>query len=156
MAAQKNFKMDPHWIASQLVYKVAIKDVVKALDFLRKHDFISIKENGEVTVSDKQVDCFGGIYKLSLTEFYRQVFSLASESIEVTPSTERHILGHTFSINQNQFDEVRNLLNEVQQKIAALTTDEQPGSRVYQIGLLAFPLTDKPAKIVKDEDDESA
>lgn len=150
MALQDEFKLDPEWIRERLLFKVSLQEVRSALDFLRENGYVQVDGSGRVTAPEKQIDCFGDIYRISLTEFYRQMFSLAHDSIAAVPSAERTILGHTFCITDDQFQEVQKLLLEFQKKIADLGQAGQKGTRVYQIGLQAFPLSVSPDKIKKD------
>ena len=151
MALQSDFQVDAAWISEQLLFKVSVKEARAALVFLEANGFIKINSDKKVEVPERQIDCFGGVYKLSLTEFYRQMFALAHESIGLVPSEERSVLGHTFSITEDQFGQVRELLKDVQKKIEALGGTDQKGTRVYQIGLQAFPLTSKKQNIKKED-----
>jgi uncharacterized protein (TIGR02147 family) len=96
-----------------------------------------------VRVCEKQLDCFGGIYKLSLSEFHKQMFALAAESIDLVPRAERNLLGHTFSISQGAFDKVSEVLSEALEKIQKIEADDQGKDRLYHVGLAAFPLSKK-------------
>src|SRR5207253_10071636 len=98
MIVLDHFKNDTEWIQEQLHFSVSPKEITEGLDFLLKHHFIAKDSKGKFQVKDKILDCFDGIYRLSLGEFYKQVFHLAVESIDTVPRPERLLLGHTFAV----------------------------------------------------------
>lgn len=143
MALQKEFKFDAEWIAEKLLFRVPVQDVREAMEFLTKQGFLVVGPGGEIQVQQKQIDCFGGVYKLSLNEFYRQIFDLAHKSIEAVPSDERQILGHTCLLSEDQLAQVKAVLSEAQGAIEKIGAQRSNQRRVYQINLSAFPMTRK-------------
>jgi uncharacterized protein (TIGR02147 family) len=141
MILLKDFKNDPEWIQERLSFAVTPKDIGEALEFLLEHGFIEKAGRGKFQVKDKMLDCFDGIYRLSLGEFYKQVFSLAIEAIDKVPRNERLLLGHTFAVSENSFDKVTAVLNEALTKIRAIEEADSEKDRVYQVSFTAFPLT---------------
>lgn len=149
MANLPDFKLDPSWISVRLQKPVPIKEIAEAIEFLKSANFIQEMVDGSVKQTEKQLDCFSGIYRLSLAEYHKQMFTLAAESIDTVPREERNILGHTFAIDEKNFGEVKKLLEDLQKRLSELEKSETKPSRVYHVGLLAFPLTKKPG--AKDE-----
>lgn len=147
MAFQPDFKLDPKWIQGRLLKKLPLKEIKDAIDFLLKNEFILSDDKGRVTVPEKQISCFGGIFRLSLTQFHKQVFALAADSIESVPRTERTLLGHTFSISQETFEGVNNILTEALEKIRTLELADQKKNRLYHVGFAAFPITKRKEQV---------
>jgi uncharacterized protein (TIGR02147 family) len=138
-----DFKNDPEWIQEKLNFAVSPKEIIDGLDFLTKHQFIEKSTAGKYQVKDKMVDCFEGIYRLSLSEFYKQVYNLATEAIDNVPRDERLLLGYTISVSNEAFDKISEVLNEALKKVREIEKNDTHKDRVYQVLLNAFPLTKK-------------
>ncbi len=143
MAVTPGFKADPEWIQQQLRVPVALKEIKDALEFLLKNGYIRISPEGTAVPPDKDVDCMGGVYRVALGQFHREMFTLAAQSIENTSSEQRTILGHTFAIRPEDFEKAREILNESLDKIRALGHTSQAPDSVYHMEIALFPLTKK-------------
>lgn len=141
MAVLPDFKPDPKWIQGKLLNEVSLHEVKKALDFLVKNGFLELKKNGEVSQREKSVECEGGVYRLLLGKFHREMLQLASRSTENTPSPNRKLGGHTLAISENHFDSVKAILDEALEKINQLGIKEETTTAIYHVALAAFPLT---------------
>lgn len=143
MILLEDFKNDVDWIQDRLSFAVTPKDINEGLNFLLEHNFIEKTAKGKFKVKDKIIDCFDGIYRLSLGEFYKQVYALAVESIEKVPRNERLLLGHTFAVSNEAFEKISEVLNEALAKIRDIEKNDSQRDRVYQVSFAAFPLTKK-------------
>ncbi|MCM2276450.1 MAG: TIGR02147 family protein [Oligoflexia bacterium] len=141
MAALPEFKADAAWIRERLKGRVSLKEIKEALEFLVQNGYLELRADGSVTPPDKNLDCLGGVYRVALAEFHREMFQLASDSIESTPSAERSIQGHTFALDEKGFDRAREILNEALSKIRALEEEGSGTDTVYHAELALFPLT---------------
>jgi uncharacterized protein (TIGR02147 family) len=143
MVMLDQFKNAPEWIQNNLTFTATPKEITDGLEFLLKNNFIGKGAKGKLQVKDKMVDCFEGIYRLSLGEFYKQIFQLAIESIEAVPRNERLLLGHTFAVSNEAFDQINKVLTDALEKIREIEKKDVKKERVYQVNLTAFPLTKK-------------
>jgi uncharacterized protein (TIGR02147 family) len=143
MIQLEDFKNDIAWIQERFSFAVTPKDIQEALSFLVEHNFIEKTGKGKFQVKDKIIDCFDGIYRLSLGEFYKQVYALAIASIDSVPREERLLLGHTFAVSNDSYDKITEVLNEALSKIRDIEKSDSRKDRVYQVSFAAFPLTKK-------------
>lgn len=143
LSLRRDFIYSPEWIRERLVRKASIKDIEVSMQFLMTHGFLAKDSNGQITASQKQLDCYTGVYRLSLGEFHKQMFSHAGDSIDLTPRDQRNLLGHTFLIPENKIEELRSLLDETLKKIETLGSEFREAGPVYHVILAAFPLTKK-------------
>lgn len=143
MSFRRDFENSSEWVQARLVYKVHLRDIQTALEFLIENKFITQSQSGKYMPSEKQLDCFNGVFRLSLGEFHRQMFSLASQSIDVTPRDQRNLLGHTLLIPENQIEALRNILDETLKKVEALGSDFREAGPVYHVILAGFPVIKK-------------
>ncbi|WP_374030058.1 TIGR02147 family protein [Bdellovibrio bacteriovorus] len=143
MAHRRDFQADPTWIQARLVYKASLKEIENSLNFLLEQGFLVRTKSGMVIQSQKQLDCFSGVYRLSLGEFHKQMFRLAAESIDATPRDQRNLLGHTFVIPEDQIESLRRILDDTLKKVEALSSDFQEAGPVYHVILSTFPVAKK-------------
>lgn len=143
LAMRRDFDSNPEWIQEKLVYKVPKRDIENSFQFLLEHGFLKKSPSGQVEPTEKQLDCYTGIYRLSLAEFHRQMFQLASYSIDLTPRDQRNLLGHTLLIPESQIEALRTLLNETLKKIEALGSEFREPGPVYHVILSTFPVAKK-------------
>lgn len=144
MTAMPGFRADPTWIQARLRARIPVSEIQAALEFLSKNGFIEILPDGSARPPEKDLSCLGGVYRVALSQYHREIFNLAAQSIENTPSSERLIVGHSFAIDSAQFDRAREIINEALSKIQALKKAQEPGESVYHVELALFPLTARP------------
>ncbi len=150
MAAMPGFEATPDWIQRRLRFAVPLKEVTTALDFLLQNGYILKAADGSVTLPEKDLNCSGGIYRVALAKFHNEIFSLAGQSIENTPSEERNIQGYTCKLDAEKFMQAKEIVNEALRKIQELgeaKTSDRKGSEetdaIYHLELALFPLTQK-------------
>ncbi len=143
LAFRRDFEATAEWIQQRLVQKVSLKDIESSLHFLQEQGFLTKSSQGQVMPSKKQLDCFTGVFRLSLGEFHRQMFSLASQSIDLTPRDQRNLLGHTLLIPENQVEALRTILDETLKKVEALGSEFREAGPVYHVILSTFPVAKK-------------
>lgn len=146
LATIPGFKADPIWIQKRLRFSIPLNDIKCALQFLIEHKFIEMKPDGSVVPPQDFLDCSGGIYRLALAEFHREVLGLAGRSIEITPSADRNILGNTCSLSAESFAEARKIMGEAMEKIRKLSEGEKTNNSVYHMEIALFPLTNDAEK----------
>lgn len=141
MSELKDFCLDVDWICKKLIPKISRKDVKQSINFLIENEFLRVNESGAVELTEKHLECVGHVYKTGLTQFHKEMFKLAAKSIDVVPSEWRSIVGHTLSISQDQFKEVKAIMDEALQKISKIENRKSDNDIVFHTSLIAFPLT---------------
>lgn len=140
-----DFKADPHWIKDKLKFSVSIAEIQTALDFLIAHKFIVKNTRGNYELPQKQIDCFGGVYKIALSEFHKEMFGLASQSIDATPRQKRNITFHTMAIAEKNFEKLREILDSALVQVEKMGAAESTPDSVYHVTFACFPLTEEKA-----------
>lgn len=148
LATDPAFKADPEWIRERLRVKVPASKIQEALDFLLQHQYLTVDADGRVRPPEKNIEGVGGVYRISLAQFHRQMFRLAEESLENARDTERNVMGHTFTISQAKVAEVREVINAAVKKVQAIAEapDTEKKENVYHLELALFPLTKSRSK----------
>jgi len=143
LAMTKGFKADPFWIKNRLCFPLSHKEIKSALSFLIRNKFIEVSESGRVKVPKKKVECKGGVYKIALGQFHKQMYSLASESIDRISRDERMIMSSTIAIAAEDFDDLKKMIEESFQMLTAFQQRKEKSKKpnsVYHIGFSGFPL----------------
>lgn len=135
-----HFSNDRKWIQQKLAFPLTLKEVDDGLSFLEKAGFIQRTKSG-YSVKEKILSCFDGIFKISLGEFYKQMFGLAIKAIDVVPREERLLLGHTFAVSNQSYEKVSAVLNEALEKVRQIEEQDKNKDNVYQVFFAALPLT---------------
>src|SRR5690606_1478920 len=107
MASLPGFRAEPRWVAPRLRGGVSVKEAEQALEFLREFGFLREQPDGSVALADKDIKCIGGVYRLALAQFHREMLALISRLLPRTPREERFVAGHTFAIPRSRFPELR-------------------------------------------------
>jgi uncharacterized protein (TIGR02147 family) len=143
MALLDGFKLDPEWIQEHLNYKVSLLEVKSALEFLIGHGYIHVGPDGQVVHSKEILDCKGEVFTPAMVQYHKQMFHLASSSIENSPPEKRNIIGYTLAIDSQKYDVARQILDRAIDEIAALEKQGQAAARnvVYQVELALFPIS---------------
>jgi uncharacterized protein (TIGR02147 family) len=143
MATLKDFNEDPEWIQQKLRFQVSLKEVKEALEFLFKYKFLERGKDGKILAPTEALNCQGGVYRVGLSHFHREIMRLAGEAIDKVPREERNIMGHTCSLSEKNYLKARAIAEEAIRKIQALTESEQGSETVYHMEVALFPLTQK-------------
>ena len=143
MSMLPDFKADPNWIQSKLVRFVSVPDIRKCLDFLVGAEFIKLEKDGKVIARHKHMNCSGGLYRLGLRNFHKEILELASSAITSLPSDKRMLLAHTVAVPEAKKEALFQILNETIEKVRALGAGESSNDDIFHVELVAMPLTQK-------------
>lgn len=138
------FKEDVDWIKSRIRGGPSSKEIQASLEFLKDNGYAEYDSSGRLVNKERHLDCSEGVFKISLGEFHRQMFSLASDSIEEVERDLRLIMGHSFTTNLKQLNEVKNILSETIKKLENISKGEDmthAPTEVYHLEIALFPLT---------------
>jgi uncharacterized protein (TIGR02147 family) len=141
LAAHPEFRADPEWIQSRLESNVSKRAIEQALRFLKKHNYIKVHRDKSAELPEKDIACEAGVFKLALMDFYRNITGVAHDIIERTPVEDRKLAGYVVSINKEDLEEVRSILDRAINDIAALEPKKARNSAVYYVNCLAAPLS---------------
>ncbi|MCM2279183.1 MAG: TIGR02147 family protein [Oligoflexia bacterium] len=141
MASLPDFMADASWIQARLRPHVELKEIREALRFLSENNYIELSKDGGAKPPEKRLECDGGVYRLSLGGFHRQMLSLAADSIEGTPREERSLVGHAFAADPATIEKARAILSEALEKIRNLSSSESSRNSVYFVELALIPFT---------------
>lgn len=141
MSTQVGFRADAAWVRDRLRKSIPLAEVRKVLRFLEGAGFFEVLPGGEVKPLLKEVNCAGGIFRLMLGSFHREMLDLASESIQSVSAEKRLLLGRTITIPASKQEAARSILEEALERINQLGTVSAASDDVYHVELAMIPLT---------------
>lgn len=139
LVTTKDFIWDAKFIQKRLPKKVPLKSIKVAMNFLEENQFVEIKDG--VAKIEKNLDCVGGVYKLSLSKFHDEMMKITVDSIYQVDSERRCILGHTIALSEKDFDKATELLNKTLNEIRKLGSTDEDKDDVYHFILSTVPVT---------------
>lgn len=143
LAHLKDFEANSRWIRDHLRFKPSELEIERSLKFLIKEGYLQQNAGGQWLVTNQQLDCQEGVYKLSLGEFHRQALELAQRSIEEVPRELRLILGHTTLLSGEQKEKAELILKEALKSIQELSHSQDNKELLYHFELVMIPLSQK-------------
>ena len=141
MVDLKDFRLDADWIGQRLRFQVSKANISHAIKFLIENKFIILNSDGSLGASGDDIECFDLVYSMSLKQHYKQMFDLAKDALDVVESDSRYLLGYTFCLDKDGFDEAKNLMNQAFKKIRKLEKGKKSGQEIYNFASHAVPLT---------------
>lgn len=143
LAFLPDFKLDAKWIQDRLTHQVPLNDIKEAIEFLLENGFLQKNEAGQVTLPEKNIECFGSVYRMALAHFHREMLTLAKSAIEHVELSKRSVTGQTMAIAEQDYPKVKAILDEALEKLSKLETTKDANA-VYHVTLATFPLSNAP------------
>jgi uncharacterized protein (TIGR02147 family) len=138
LAQHDDFRADPQWIASRVWPTISADDAADALEFLVEHDLLEFDEE---TLLVTRLDDSPIVQDSdpSLRQYHWDFGAIASQSLEL-PATERFLGGLTFSVPEEQIDELHGAIKAFGMDLLRRFSAAGSG-RVMHVAFRSFPLT---------------
>lgn len=129
-------------MAKRCVPKVSAAEVENAVRFLMDNGMLKVDANGKYEMTEKSI-ATGPIpvASLAIRNFHRQMSTLALDTLDTIPTSERNFSTLTLGISKNSYEQILKELEEFRRKVVAITTNDNESDRVYQMNFQLFPLT---------------
>ena len=142
MVARVDFVEDPEWIASQLVPRVEVDEVRKALKVIERLGLLGRDEDGVLVRHEPTVTTGPEVGSLAVGNIHRQMLERASESIELFPSPVRDISALTLCVRKDRVVDLKQRLRAFREVILSVCAQEDEPEVVYQLNMQLFPLNE--------------
>lgn len=141
MVARHDFVDDSAWIARQLHPQITPQQATRAMSLLLELELIARDEQGHYTRNDPHLTTGHEVTSLAVGNYHRQMTSLAMESMQTVPASERYLSAMTMCVDEAHFDALRVRILEFREEMLSLCEQSSAPDRVYQFNLQFFPLT---------------
>ncbi len=136
-----DFSREEKNIQEKLIEMVPLDRIRRSYQFLIENGYINENEEGLVS-AQKNINCSGGVYKLSLSKFYEDILKVAAKSIYTTDSEHRHLLGHTVALSRQDYLEVVKIIEKSLKEVQQIQ-NKKTAEAVYHVSFMCFPLTNR-------------
>lgn len=144
MVRMDAFFEDPEWISKKLRFKVAPRDVSRALATLLKLNLLRRTPEGDLVVTDEEVTTDDDVASEGVKRYYEQMLENAKQAVRSVDVAEREFQGESFVMSSANLPKAKQLIREFREKFVKLV--EGGGDRVMQFQIQLFPLTKKEAE----------
>lgn len=141
MAMQSDFVGDRAWIAARMVPPISEAQAAGALDVLLDLKLLVRMDDGSIALTEWIVQAPDETRGVHLARYHAMMLEKAAASIDLLPSSERHLSALTLCLSEGGYALVVDRLQRLRQELISLASLEDDGTQVLHIGLQAFPLT---------------
>lgn len=138
-----DFELNPEWFKDRFWIPITKSEVLKSVSFLKENEFISADENQKIKQMDFQINCSAEALRSSMGRFHREMFKYTADSIQKVPRENRNIQSHVACLSENQFLQVKKVIDEALVQIEKITSREEQKTNMYYIGMQLVPLSNQ-------------
>jgi uncharacterized protein (TIGR02147 family) len=140
LALWPEFQLDAKWVRDRLNGKISLVEAKDALLFLLSRGYLVTDDNGVVRLGTPKITCTGGIFRLAMSEYHKQLLDIAKNSIAEIERDHRDINALTISCDEDGILAVKEIFREALEKLRLIGEGRSRKSKVLQMHLLAFPV----------------
>ncbi|SMF77386.1 TIGR02147 family protein [Pseudobacteriovorax antillogorgiicola] len=143
MARQKDFRDDPYWIARRLTGRTSVKNIGKALQFLKENGFIVKQNNHCFTAPDIIVLSSDEVRSLAIRQYHRTILCQAQEALDDISVSEREFGALILSLSDDKVGELKQKLKAFRKEVHEWALHhqdiEEHKEQVVQLNFQMFP-----------------
>ena len=141
LAAARDFRDDPEWIADQLVPAISPLEAARALETLIDLGLLVRSEGERLVQADTILSTGPETRGLHITAFHRAMTQRALESIDLVPAQERDISSLTLCLSRGGLHAFKERLQRFRRELLELSALESDPEQVVQVNFQLFPLS---------------
>lgn len=149
LAARKDFRADPAWIAARLRPTITPADAKRALEVLFELGLLVEDRRGRVKQGESLVSTGPETKGLHVGNYHRTMMARAAASIDEWPAAHRDISSLTLCMGPDGLRRLKDRIARFRRELLELSDLETDPREVVQVNFQLFPLTDCAA--VEDE-----
>ena len=141
LAASRDFKADPEWIADHLVPNITPLQATRALETLIELGLLVRDAAGRLVQADALLSTGAETRGLHIAAFHRAMTQRAIESIDLVPAQERDISSLTLCLSRGGLTAFKERVQRFRRALLELSALESDPAQVVQINFQLFPLS---------------
>lgn len=141
LLATKKIKLDAKEISKLLTPQISVADAEDALECLLRLNLIKRKDNRFIQTVEL-ISTGDEVSSTAVAEHHRQMFQLASQSIDTIDRSSRDISGVTVSLSSDSINELKLMIQKFRKDVLELSEREKDKQSVYQLSIQMFPLSE--------------
>lgn len=141
LAARRDFRAEPSWIARHLAPPITAEEARRALSVLTKLGFLRL-EHGHLVQADAIVSTGAEAPALHIVTYHRTMLERAAAAIDLFPSSERDISSLTLGLDAEGLRQIKRRIQSFRRELLELSAIVDRPEQVVQLNLQLFPLSD--------------
>ena len=141
LAASREFKADPEWIADQLIPNITPLQAARALETLIELGLLVEDDAGRLVQADALLSTGAETRGLHIAAFHRAMTQRALESIDLVPAQDRDISSLTLCLSRGGLRAFKERIQRMRRELLELSALEVEPEQVVQINFQLFPLS---------------
>jgi len=141
LAAARDFKSDPEWIADQLIPPITPLQAQRALETLVELGLLVRDDDDRLVQADALLSTGAETRGLHIAAFHRAMTQRAIESIDLVPAQDRDISSLTLCLSRGGLRAFKERIQRMRRELLELSALESDPEQVVQINFQLFPLS---------------
>jgi len=140
-----DFQEDPKWISNRLAHQISPNEVELALNLLIQLELLKRSPSGRLIQSDPIITTTHNQSSALIRQYHRDLILRSLEALESQPVFRRDFRALTMALSENGVLKLKKALNEFQDRVVQIASQETDPTEVFQLNLQLFPFTkEKP------------
>ncbi len=144
LAARRDFRADPSWIAERLWPPITKQEAASALDTLLALGLLVKEESGEIVQGEELVSTGPETRGLHIKNYHRTMMDRAAEAMDLIPAQDRDISSLTLCLSADGLARLKQRIARFRRELLELSTLESDPRQVVQVNFQLFPLSKNP------------
>lgn len=141
LAARKDFRQDPEWIARTLWPSISPDEAARGLRTLLDLGLLVRNAEGRIVQGDALVSTGPEARSVHVASYHRMMLERAERSIDEVPAAERDISSLTLCVGVDGLSRLKNRIQRFRRELLELSTEDTNPKQVVQVNLQLFPLS---------------
>ncbi len=141
LACSLDFQSDFKKLGRSVIPPISAKEAEDSVNLLLELGYIKQAKNGVHIMANTNVTTGPQIHSVAVSNYHREMITLASQSIERFSGNERNISSLTLNLSEQSIQTLVEKLNQVRQEMLLLAEEDKKANRVMQINFQMFPLS---------------
>ena len=143
LAARKDFKPKPEWIAKTLWPNITAAEAAQALELLLELKLL-VKHGRRIVQGDAVVSTGPEARSVNVASYHRTMLARAADAIDQVPAPQRDISSLTMCLGPEGLALFKERIQRFRRELLELATLEADPKQVVQLNFQLFPLTHAP------------
>ena len=141
LAARRDFREDPGWIARTLWPSISFDEAQTALRTLLELGLLVRDAKGGIHQGEPLLSTGAEVMSLNVARYHQTMLARAAASIEEVPAAERDISSLTLCLGADGIRRLKDRLRAFRRELLEISALEKSPEQVVQLNLQLFPLS---------------
>jgi uncharacterized protein (TIGR02147 family) len=141
LAARRDFRDDPAWVARALLPSITKAEAAAGLQTLIELGLLVRDPEGRVVQGEPLVSTGSETRGLHIRNYHRTMMERAGHSMDEVPASERDISSLTLCLSKDGLSLLKQRIQRFRRELLELATLEEDPAQVVQVNFQLFPLS---------------